>query len=70
MISNTIIVDCHCPICGSTHYVSVKDTELSEWQKGVIIYFAMPSLSPAEREQFIFGICPKCQKLEKIENNA
>lgn len=50
-----------CPFCGEDHAVEVNLAQYEAWQNGELIQNAMPDLTPTEREQFISGLCPKCQ---------
>ena len=50
-----------CPFCGEEHQVLVKTVEYYAWLGGELIHYAMPNLSPTEREQLISKLCPRCQ---------
>jgi hypothetical protein len=50
-----------CPFCGNEHGVEVNLAQFEKWQNGELIQNAMPTLSAAEREQLISGVCPNCQ---------
>ena len=54
-------VDLTCPFCGKDHAVEVSLAGYIEWERGELIQNAMPDLTPTEREQLIYGLCPKCQ---------
>lgn len=51
-----------CPLCGEISTVWADPRAVNRWQEGELIQNAMPDLTPAEREVFISGICPDCQK--------
>ena len=61
---SNITVQRVCPFCGAAHEVEVDYRSYASWQSGTLAQYAMPELTPTEREQLISGICPKCQ--EKI----
>lgn len=59
---SNITINCTCPFCHKAHFVEVDYRSYISWQNGQLIQYAMPELTPTEREQLISGICPKCQK--------
>ena len=50
-----------CSFCGEVHTVEVDLAQYKAWQNGELIQNAMPDLTPTEREQLIYGVCPRCQ---------
>ena len=50
-----------CSFCCEVHTVKVNLAQYKAWQNGELIQNAMPDLTPTEREQLIYGLCPKCQ---------
>lgn len=58
---SNITIRSNCPFCGKTHEVEVDYRPFQRWQDGELIQYAMPHLTPTQREQLISGICPKCQ---------
>lgn len=58
-----ITVEIVCPFCGNTHFVRCREDGFDAWQDGELIQFALPELSPTEREQLISRLCPNCQEL-------
>ena len=61
-LMSNITINCTCPFCRKTHSVEVDYRSYCSWQAGELIQYAMPELTPTEREQLISGICPKCQE--------
>ena len=59
---SNITVNCTCPFCRKTHSVEVDYRSYISWQNGTLAQYAMPELTPTEREQLISGICPTCQE--------
>lgn len=57
-----LTLELRCPFCGSAHSVTAPEAGVRAWQGGELIQHALPTLSPAEREQLISRICPKCQE--------
>lgn len=50
-----------CKLCGKTHSCTVYKDELKMFRKGILIQYAFPNLTAAQRELFfISGICGKC----------
>ena len=49
------------PFSGKTHMMEIDITEeqLDEWEDGKLIQYAMPNLTPEEREFIKTGITPK-----------
>jgi predicted RNA-binding Zn-ribbon protein involved in translation (DUF1610 family) len=60
MIPITIGFDC--PMCGAYHTLTVDMTRFILYQGGMLIQDAFPKMSPTDRERFISGLCPDCQK--------
>ena len=58
---NTEVI-CTCPFCTKNHFVMVSMEAYERWQAGELIQYAMPNLTPTEREQLISGLCPECQQ--------
>lgn len=54
-------IDMSCAFCGEDHVVEVELKDYENWENGELAQKAFPYLTPAEREQLISGICPKCQ---------
>ena len=50
-----------CSLCCEVHTVEVNLAQYKAWQNGELIQNAMPDLTPTEREQLIYGLCPRCQ---------
>ena len=50
-----------CPFCGNDVEISVDEAEYEAWVDGELAQNAFPSLTPAERELFISGMCFDCQ---------
>ncbi len=59
-ISNTIIITRDCPFCGKTQRVSVSKEAFDKWNQGALIQNALPTLTDAEREILISGMCDDC----------
>ena len=55
------------PFCVVKSQVSVKQEEYIAWQQGELIQNAMPSLSPADRELLMTGMCDDCFPSEEKE---
>lgn len=49
------------PFTGLNHEMEIDVTEaqLAEWQSGTLIQYAMPTLTPDEREFIMTGITPE-----------
>ena len=50
-----------CPFCGNTVEICVDEKEYEAWENGELVQNAFPSLTPAQRELFISGMCFDCQ---------
>lgn len=50
------------PTCEKTFLVAVPEQEYDNWEDGMLIEDAMPSLSKEERNLLISGTCPDCWK--------
>lgn len=50
------------PICGHEHELTVNFEQYLEYQSGELVQDAFPYMSPTDRERFISGLCPDCQK--------
>lgn len=48
------------PNCGKTFMLAVTEKEFDNWEDGMLIQDAMPSLTLEERELLISGTCPQC----------
>lgn len=48
------------PNCGKTFMLAVTEAEYKNWEDGMLIQDAMPSLGQDERELLISGTCPEC----------
>ena len=51
-----------CPICGCDHELVVDFEQYLDYQSGELVQDAFPHMSPTDRERFISGLCPDCQK--------
>lgn len=49
-----------CIECKVLHEIHVSEEGLRRWESGELIQRAMPSVSEADRELLISGICGKC----------
>ena len=59
-IANSVVVSVTCPFCGAKRTVTAKQNEFDDWNAGVMIQDAMPSLNADDREALMTGICDKC----------
>lgn len=68
--TNTFTVTCKC-FCGAeTVLEDVPGNGYARWQDGgIVIQKALPTLSPAERETLITGLCVVCQSDIFTEND-
>ena len=57
-----ISVTFECPMCGAYHTLTVDMTRFLLYQGGMLVQDAFPEMSPTDRERFISGLCPDCQK--------
>lgn len=51
-----------CPMCNTYHTLTVDMTRFILYQGGMLIQDAFPDMSPTDRERFVSGLCPDCQK--------
>jgi predicted RNA-binding Zn-ribbon protein involved in translation (DUF1610 family) len=51
-----------CPFCGNENSVKIALEDFVKWENGELVQNAFPYLNATEREQFISGMCPDCQK--------
>ena len=51
-----------CPMCNTYHTLTVDMRRFILYQGGMPIQDAFPKMSPTDRERFISGLCPDCQK--------
>lgn len=51
-----------CPFCGKSTTIAVNYEDYIHWREDTLAQHAFPYLTPTEREVFISGMCPKCQK--------
>lgn len=51
-----------CPICGHEHELTVDFEQYLVYQSGELVQDAFPHMSPTDRERFVSGLCPDCQK--------
>lgn len=50
-----------CPFCGTTEIIRLNSMDdYNSWVGGVLIQYAMPYLTPAQRERLMTGICDPC----------
>lgn len=56
-----------CPICGHEHELTVNFEQYLAYQSGELVQDAFPHMSPTDRERFISGLCPDCQKKIFVE---
>ena len=57
-----ISVGFECPMCGEYHMLTVDLEQYLNYQSGELVQDAFPHMSPTDRERFISGLCPDCQK--------
>lgn len=57
-----ITIGFECPMYGAYHTLTVDMTRFILYQGGMLIQDAFPEMSPTDRERFISGLCPDCQK--------
>ncbi|NLD21637.1 MAG: hypothetical protein GX664_04025 [Bacteroidales bacterium] len=50
----------NCIICGKQYSFEVSDEGYKRWLEGEHIQYALPTLTPDQREIMISGICGKC----------
>ena len=51
-----------CPMCNAYHTLTVELEQYLEYQSGELVQDAFPHMSPTDRERFVSGLCPDCQK--------
>lgn len=49
-----------CPECKSKNEIEAVEDDVKAWLAGMKLQYAMPYLSPDQREMLISGICPTC----------
>ena len=54
-----------CPFCHKYVELKVPTKEFYEWQKGLFIQDAMPSVTTNDRETIISGMCSDCQIVDE-----
>jgi len=62
-----ISVTFECPMCSKYHYLTVEAEQYLDFQSGELVQDAFPHMSPTDRERFISGLCPDCQKKIFVE---
>lgn len=62
-----ISIDFECPMCGKYHMITVELEQYLKYQSGELVQDAFPHMSPSDRERFISGLCPDCQKKIFVE---
>lgn len=62
-----ISIGFECPMCGKYHMITVELEQYLEYQSGALVQDAFPHMSPTDRERFISGLCPDCQKKIFVE---
>lgn len=62
-----ISVGFECPMCGEYHMLTVDLEQYLNYQSGELVQDAFPHMSPTDRERFISGLCPDCQKKIFVE---
>ncbi len=50
-----------CPFCGKLNHIHAKQSEFDAWQAGALVQDAFPTMSLADRESLISGLCLDCQ---------
>jgi hypothetical protein len=55
-----IIVTRTCPVCQEEQTLEVEEVELKAYQNGQYVQDAFKSLTSAEREMFLSGVCEDC----------
>lgn len=53
---------CTCPFCHKNVTILVPAQGYRRWQMGELIQNALPTLTVAEREMLVTGMCPDCQE--------
>jgi hypothetical protein len=62
-----ISIGFECPMCGEYHMLTVEMKQYLEYQSGALVQDAFPHMSPTDRERFMSGLCPDCQKKIFVE---
>ena len=57
-VDGTLVVTGTCPFTGATWILPVPVEGYTRWKNGMLIQFALPSLTAAERELLISGVTP------------
>lgn len=57
---NTCKVEVRCPMCGKQYTIIVPHDGFINWRNGDRIQDCLPTLSNAERESLMTGICDEC----------
>lgn len=57
-----IIIENRCPFCGKGYEFEAPLEGVFDWQAGVLVQEAFPTLSATKREHFVSGLCEDCQK--------
>lgn len=55
-----IRIEKKCSVCGSDHFIMVREEDFNKWHSGYSIQEAMPYLSAGAREILLSGICSEC----------
>ena len=50
-----------CPWCNNRGELALDLDGFRRWRDGELVQYALPDLSPTEREQLITGLHPACQ---------
>ncbi len=58
--ATTTALEITCPMCNSTHIISVDTDGLKAYENGALVQQAFPNLDTYAREMIISGICPLC----------
>lgn len=56
----TFLLHITCLKCKTVYDISVTSEQIDAWEDGLLTEYAMPHLSPAERELFVTRICGNC----------
>lgn len=56
-----------CPMCNTYHTLTVELEQYLNYLNGELVQDAFPHMSPTDRERFISGLCPDCQKKIFVE---
>lgn len=56
----TTKINLTCRMCGRIVTIAVEDREIRNWRNGMLIQYAFPNLTSAEREMLISHICSAC----------